>query len=104
MSFVAKGTCFTVSVREFLDNIYSKAGLKQGSAAELKSLCLGLFEALNDKSIALQHQRKTNQYVCLFFSCPMLWTLLFFFKCYFSRVAYIIMNRGMLSKLHIHSP
>ncbi|XP_022834964.1 coiled-coil domain-containing protein 149 [Spodoptera litura] len=48
-------------VREFLDNIYSKAGLKQGSAAELKSLCLGLFEALNDKSIALQHQRKTNQ-------------------------------------------
>lgn len=78
MSFVAKGTCFTVSVREFLDNIYSKAGLKQGSAAELKSLCLGLFEALNDKSIALQHQRKTNQYVCLFFSCPMLWIVLLF--------------------------
>ncbi|CAD0201805.1 unnamed protein product [Chrysodeixis includens] len=48
-------------VREFLDNINSKSGLKQSSAAELKSLCLGLFEALNDKSVALQHQRKTNQ-------------------------------------------
>ncbi|XP_026318994.1 coiled-coil domain-containing protein 149 isoform X2 [Hyposmocoma kahamanoa] len=47
-------------VREFLD-INSKTGLKRTSAAELKSLCLGLFEALNDKSIALQHQRKTNQ-------------------------------------------
>ncbi|KAI5646083.1 hypothetical protein NE865_01976 [Phthorimaea operculella] len=47
-------------VREFLDN-NSKTGLKRTSAAELKSLCLGLFEALNDKSIALQHQRKTNQ-------------------------------------------
>nr|XP_021197211.2 coiled-coil domain-containing protein 149 [Helicoverpa armigera] len=48
-------------VREFLDNITSKTGLKQGSTTELRSLCLGLFEALNDKSIALQHQRKTNQ-------------------------------------------
>ncbi|XP_075975177.1 coiled-coil domain-containing protein 149-like [Anticarsia gemmatalis] len=48
-------------VREFLDNINSKTGMKQNSAAELKSLCLGLFEALNDKSVALQHQRKTNQ-------------------------------------------
>ncbi|XP_041979745.1 coiled-coil domain-containing protein 149 isoform X2 [Aricia agestis] len=47
-------------VREYLD-INSKTGLKRSSAAELKSLCLGLFEALNDKSIALQHQRKTNQ-------------------------------------------
>ncbi|CAB3254726.1 unnamed protein product [Arctia plantaginis] len=48
-------------VREFLDNINSKNSMKQASASELKSLCLGLFEALNDKSIALQHQRKTNQ-------------------------------------------
>lgn len=48
-------------VREFLDNINSKSSMKQSSAAELKSLCLGLFEALNDKSVALQHQRKTNQ-------------------------------------------
>ncbi|XP_013173227.1 PREDICTED: coiled-coil domain-containing protein 149 [Papilio xuthus] len=47
-------------VREYLDT-NSKTGLKRSSAAELKSLCLGLFEALNDKSIALQHQRKTNQ-------------------------------------------
>ncbi|XP_046978240.1 coiled-coil domain-containing protein 149 [Vanessa cardui] len=47
-------------VRELLD-INSKTGLKRTSATELKSLCLGLFEALNDKSIALQHQRKTNQ-------------------------------------------
>ncbi|XP_049872241.1 coiled-coil domain-containing protein 149 [Pectinophora gossypiella] len=47
-------------VRDFLD-INSKTGLKRNSAAEMKSLCLGLFEALNDKSIALQHQRKTNQ-------------------------------------------
>ncbi|XP_059057214.1 coiled-coil domain-containing protein 149 [Achroia grisella] len=47
-------------VREFLDT-NSKTGLKRSSAAELKSVCLGLFEALNDKSIALQHQRKTNQ-------------------------------------------
>ncbi|KPJ19851.1 Coiled-coil domain-containing protein 149-B [Papilio machaon] len=47
-------------VREYLDT-NSKTGLKRNSAAELKSLCLGLFEALNDKSIALQHQRKTNQ-------------------------------------------
>ncbi|XP_045769610.1 coiled-coil domain-containing protein 149 [Maniola jurtina] len=47
-------------VREYLD-INSKTGLKRNSASELKSLCLGLFEALNDKSIALQHQRKTNQ-------------------------------------------
>ncbi|CAH2084715.1 unnamed protein product [Euphydryas editha] len=47
-------------VREFL-NINSKTGLKRSSADELKSLCLGLFEALSDKSIALQHQRKTNQ-------------------------------------------
>ncbi|CAG9562751.1 unnamed protein product [Danaus chrysippus] len=47
-------------VREYLD-INSKTGLKRGSAQELKRLCLGLFEALNDKSIALQHQRKTNQ-------------------------------------------
>lgn len=48
-------------VRTFLDSINSKNNLKQSSAAELKSLCLGLFEALNDKSVALQHQRKTNQ-------------------------------------------
>ncbi|CAH2241723.1 coiled-coil domain-containing protein 149 [Pararge aegeria] len=47
-------------VREYLE-INSKTGLKRNSAAELKSLCLGLFEALNDKSIALQHQRRTNQ-------------------------------------------
>ncbi|CAG5028400.1 unnamed protein product [Parnassius apollo] len=47
-------------VREYL-NINSKTGLKRSSAVEFKSLCLGLFEALNDKSIALQHQRKTNQ-------------------------------------------
>ncbi|CAG4930088.1 unnamed protein product [Colias eurytheme] len=47
-------------VREYL-NINSKSGLKRSSVTELKSLCLGLFEALNDKSIALQHQRKTNQ-------------------------------------------
>ncbi|XP_052741106.1 coiled-coil domain-containing protein 149 [Bicyclus anynana] len=47
-------------VREYLD-VNSKTGLKRNSAAELKSLCLGLFEALNDKSIALQHQRRTNQ-------------------------------------------
>ncbi|CAH2047103.1 unnamed protein product, partial [Iphiclides podalirius] len=46
-------------VREYL-NINTKTGLKRSSAAELKSLCLGLIEALNDKSIALQHQRKTN--------------------------------------------
>ncbi|XP_038213951.1 coiled-coil domain-containing protein 149 [Zerene cesonia] len=47
-------------VREYL-TINSKPGLKRSSVTELKSLCLGLFEALNDKSIALQHQRKTNQ-------------------------------------------
>ncbi|XP_063363003.1 coiled-coil domain-containing protein 149 [Cydia amplana] len=47
-------------VREYLE-VNSKTGLKRTSAAELKSICLGLFEALNDKSIALQHQRKTNQ-------------------------------------------
>ncbi|RVE43623.1 hypothetical protein evm_011707 [Chilo suppressalis] len=47
-------------VREFLD-VNSKTGFKRSSAPELKSVCLGLFEALNDKSIALQHQRKTNQ-------------------------------------------
>ncbi|CAK1555339.1 unnamed protein product [Leptosia nina] len=47
-------------VREYLSN-NSKTGLKRTSVTELKSLCLGLFEALNDKSIALQHQRKTNQ-------------------------------------------
>ncbi|KAJ0183258.1 hypothetical protein K1T71_001234 [Dendrolimus kikuchii] len=46
-------------VREFLD--INLKGTRQRSAAELKSICLGLFEALNDKSIALQHQRKTNQ-------------------------------------------
>ncbi|XP_022115098.2 coiled-coil domain-containing protein 149 [Pieris rapae] len=47
-------------VREYL-NSNTKSGLKKSSLTELKSLCLGLFEALNDKSIALQHQRKTNQ-------------------------------------------
>ncbi|XP_047990588.1 coiled-coil domain-containing protein 149 isoform X2 [Leguminivora glycinivorella] len=47
-------------VREYLE-VNSKTGLKRTSAGELKSICLGLFEALNDKSIALQHQRKTNQ-------------------------------------------
>ncbi|XP_063535019.1 coiled-coil domain-containing protein 149 [Cydia strobilella] len=47
-------------VREYLE-VNSRTGLKRTSAAELKSICLGLFEALNDKSIALQHQRKTNQ-------------------------------------------
>ncbi|CAG9787797.1 unnamed protein product [Diatraea saccharalis] len=47
-------------VKEFLD-VNTKTGQKRNSATELKSLCLGLFEALNDKSIALQHQRKTNQ-------------------------------------------
>ncbi|CAH4033806.1 coiled-coil domain-containing protein 149 [Pieris brassicae] len=49
-------------VREYLNsNTNTKSGLKKSSLTELKSLCLGLFEALNDKSIALQHQRKTNQ-------------------------------------------
>lgn len=48
-----------IAVREYL-NPNTKA-LKKTSLTELKSLCLGLFEALNDKSIALQHQRKTNQ-------------------------------------------
>lgn len=57
---ITKSNLFNLTVREFLD-INSKTGLKRSSAAELKSLCLGLFEALNDKSIALQHQRKTNQ-------------------------------------------
>ncbi|XP_073955636.1 coiled-coil domain-containing protein 149 [Choristoneura fumiferana] len=47
-------------VREYLD-VNSKGGSKRTSAGELKSICLGLFEALNDKSTALQHQRKTNQ-------------------------------------------
>ncbi|CAH4033807.1 unnamed protein product [Pieris brassicae] len=49
-------------LREYLNsNTNTKSGLKKSSLTELKSLCLGLFEALNDKSIALQHQRKTNQ-------------------------------------------
>ncbi|XP_004932656.1 coiled-coil domain-containing protein 149 isoform X1 [Bombyx mori] len=47
-------------VKEFLENNL-KSNSKHNSAAELKSVCLGLFEALNDKSTALQHQRKTNQ-------------------------------------------
>lgn len=47
-------------VREFFET-NSKSGLKRSSAAELKSLCMSLFESLNDKSVALQHQRKTNQ-------------------------------------------
>ncbi|KAG6448861.1 hypothetical protein O3G_MSEX005724 [Manduca sexta] len=47
-------------VKEYLEN-HAKGGTKQNSASEMKALCLGLFEALNDKSIALQHQRKTNQ-------------------------------------------
>lgn len=29
--------------------------------ADMKSLCLGLLEALNDKSLALSHQRKANR-------------------------------------------
>ncbi|KAI8421712.1 hypothetical protein MSG28_009688 [Choristoneura fumiferana] len=48
-------------VREYLD-VNSKGGSKRTSAGELKSICLGLFEALNDKSTALQHQRKTNHW------------------------------------------
>ncbi|KAL4713180.1 hypothetical protein ACJJTC_018825 [Scirpophaga incertulas] len=47
-------------VRELL-NSKSKTALKNSSVAELKSVCMGLLEAFNDKSIALQHQRKTNQ-------------------------------------------
>lgn len=48
-----------ITAREFLERSM-KSGSKQ-SSAEMKSLCLGLFEAMNDKSIALQHHRKTNQ-------------------------------------------
>lgn len=29
--------------------------------ADMKSLCSGLLEALNDKSLALSHQRKANR-------------------------------------------
>ncbi|XP_011558719.3 coiled-coil domain-containing protein 149 [Plutella xylostella] len=47
-------------VREYLDT-NSKTGLKRASVSELKSLSLGLLEALSDKSTALQHQRRTNQ-------------------------------------------
>ncbi|GBP81816.1 Coiled-coil domain-containing protein 149 [Eumeta japonica] len=47
-------------VKDFLDQNL-KSGLKRTSISDLKSLCMGLFEALSDKSIALQHQRKTNQ-------------------------------------------
>lgn len=46
-------------VRDYLDTNIKVT--RHSSVGELKSICLGLFEALNDKSIALQHQRKTNQ-------------------------------------------
>ncbi|XP_050679154.1 coiled-coil domain-containing protein 149 isoform X1 [Leptidea sinapis] len=45
-------------VREYLSLNFK--GLKKNSISELKSICLGLIDALHDKSVALQHQRKTN--------------------------------------------
>lgn len=33
-----------------------------GTIADMKSLCLGLLEALHDKSLALIHQKKANRY------------------------------------------
>lgn len=35
--------------------------------AELHSLCLALLEALNDKTLALAHQKKANKYIVFYY-------------------------------------
>lgn len=37
--------------------------LKAATISELKSLCLALLDNVNDKSLALSHQKRTNKYV-----------------------------------------
>ena len=43
----------------------SKTGLpvSQQAMADLQGLCSALLDTINDKSLALSHQRKTNKYV-----------------------------------------
>lgn len=36
--------------------------LKAATISDLKSLCLALLDNVNDKSLALSHQKKTNKY------------------------------------------
>jgi len=36
---------------------------KTETMQDLRSLCLAILDSLNDKSVALNHQRKTNKYV-----------------------------------------
>ena len=41
----------------------SELPVKETTIADLKSLCLALLDNLNDKNIALTHQKKTNKYL-----------------------------------------
>lgn len=55
-------------MRHLLDKTHREgSGLdkekRQESVAELKQLCLTLLDDLNDKSLALSHQKKANKYV-----------------------------------------
>jgi Uncharacterized coiled-coil protein (DUF2353) len=51
-------------VRALLENgTVEDLPLQAATIADLKSLCLTLLDNLNDKSLALSHQKKTNKWV-----------------------------------------
>lgn len=55
-------TKFLITVEQMLQTTnLSQLPTTQATVADLRSLALALFESLNDKNIALSHQKKANK-------------------------------------------
>lgn len=53
-----------IIVRELLDSSnVQDLPVTAATIADLRSLTIGLLDSLNDKSLALSHQKKANKYV-----------------------------------------
>lgn len=55
-------TYYKILVKRLLeDGTSTELPVTPATISDLKSLCLGLLESLNDKSLALAHQKKANR-------------------------------------------
>lgn len=55
-------TCCKILVKRLLeDGTSTELPVTSATINDLKSLCLGLLESLNDKSLGLAHQKKANR-------------------------------------------
>jgi Uncharacterized coiled-coil protein (DUF2353) len=68
MTGVLHYTCFVLVVHQLLEDGTCLTPTPQ-MMADLQSLACALLESLNDKNVALSHQRKTNKFVMILVLC-----------------------------------